>query len=268
MSESSGTLKENLEKYFKDQIQNNGYSISDKNSVMNLRKKAMEALKLKKGNFSYTKDAIEKVMEELNLKQPDEVIAESVKGLDVKLIKQEVLVPEQPQPQPNQIPQPNQMQQTPEQQKLFVPKSTKIGDIGFDQSLFDTEVTRQTRIWNQIFGKVIYVYAKTGLIEVEDVKPDEELKTLKDYQSEVEIFSKDLATACVEEGYELPKVLKWVGIALSGATVFGSPLLNLFVFGKGKKPKTETLGRKDNLRKSENATEKKSEGGESNHDES
>ena len=230
------TLSQILEEYFEAKIAE-GYQIVDRESSLKLRKMAMIDLKLKNGNWTYTGKALKNVMERTGIKVPDDMQAKSIEGIKINLVKSEVPMPQAPAPEPKSpfgtLPAPERSTQ-PQATASQVPPQLKEIKIVTDEMAQSWE-----RGLAKAFGMLTRFYAKTGLIEVEDIKPKEK-RTLKDYTDETDLLAHDLVVYCKENNVHLPKSFELGMLGLESVMILGSPLFNLLKFGK-KGKKTEEV---------------------------
>src|SRR2546426_5031172 len=142
------TLIQRLEEYFEAKI-SEGYQIVDRASYLKLRKMAMQELKVVRGSWTRSADALKIIMEKRGIKVPDDIQAKSIEGIKVNLIKSETS-----EPQAVQSGQPAQSAQA-------APSAQPAAKIITDDMAASWE-----RGLKMGFGKLMALYAKTGAIEV------------------------------------------------------------------------------------------------------
>jgi len=230
------TLKQRLEEYFEAGL-DEGYQIVDRESYLTLRKMAMTDLKVPRGRWTRSADALKIVMEKRGIKVPDDMQAKLIDEIKINLIKSEVPIPQAPAPEPKSpfgtLPAPERSTQ-PQATASQVPPQLKEIKIVTDEMAQSWE-----RGLAKAFGMLTRFYAKTGLIEVEDIKPKEK-RTLKDYTDETDLLAHDLVVYCKENNVHLPKSFELGMLGLESVMILGSPLFNLLKFGK-KGKKTEEV---------------------------
>ncbi|MGI0022579.1 MAG: hypothetical protein ACRD9Q_06940 [Nitrososphaeraceae archaeon] len=232
------TLIQRLEEYFEAKIAE-GYQIVDRESYLTLRKMAMQDLKVARGSWTRSADALKIVMEKRGIKVPDEIQAKSIEGIKIKLIKSEVPIPQAPAPEPKSpfgtLPAPEKSPGPQAPAGQAPPQPTEQIKI-----VTQEQADAWERGLTKAFDMVTRLYAKTGLIEVEDVKPAKEKMTLKDYTDETDLLAHDWAIYCKENNIHLPKSLELAMLMSESVVIFGSPLFKFLIFRK-KGKKTEEV---------------------------
>ena len=216
------TLIQRLEEYFEAKIAE-GYQIVDRASYLTLRKMAMQDLKVARGSWTRSADALKIIMEKRGIKVPDDIQAKSIEGIKVNLIKSETS-----EPQAVQSGQPAQSVQT----APLVQPAAKI--------VTDDMAASWERGLKMGFGKLMALYAKIEAIEVVDVESEKKKMTLADYQKETDDLAHDWVTYCKENNIHLPKFFELAMLVLGSGVILGSPLFNLLILGR-KRKKTEAV---------------------------
>ncbi len=237
MTDLTKTLKQRLEEYFEAKIAE-GYQIVNRESYLTLRKMAMTDLKVPRGSWTRSADALKIVMEKRGIKVPDDIQAKLIERMKVNLVKSEVPIPQAPAPEPKSpfgtLPAPEKFPEPQAPANQAPPQLKEIKIVTQEQA------DSWQRGLEKAFDLITIFYAKTGLIEVVDIKPAKEKMALKDYTDETDLLAHDCAMYCKENNIHLPKYLELSMLVLASIMVLGSPLFNLLNSGK-KGTKTEEV---------------------------
>src|SRR3989442_6215231 len=172
------TLIQRLEEYFEAKIAE-GYQIVDRASYLTLRKMAMQDLKVARGSWTRSADALKIIMEKRGIKVPDDIQAKSIGEIKVNLIKSET-----PEPQATPAESPHgTLSRADAQAATTGQPAVKI--------VTDDIAASWERGLKMGFGKLIALYAKIGAIEVVGAEPEKKKMTLADYQKETDDLAHD-----------------------------------------------------------------------------
>lgn len=214
------SLTEQIEKFFIDEIEK-GYQITDKESMVKIKKLAVDKFKLKKGNYGLTIVALDRAMAKKDIKPQLKETTIEQSGVKATVKKEEL-----PKVEPK-----------PEIPSKTVPQEEIKPEAPAREPLSPETKQKYERMLYKTFSTIDRLYAKFGLIEIEEKELSEEEK--KDLEYNAKTLAKDWADFCFENQIRLPTWLELLGLIAATAIYYVTPVVALMFFGRKKKEQEE-----------------------------
>jgi len=219
-----------------------GWQVTDKNSKLELQKKILDELKIKKGNSSDVGKHILEYMEKNHLKIPDKIGGKQKIGdTIVNLIKKEI--PKDSEQIKSNIPNqsPSPMGGLPQStiQKGALPR---IGSTTQTQSTSRTEESEpekkmnpdaQARLIKRGLNDIVApIYIAMGIVEPDESEKKEEAKipTAKKFRNDLDGLGDELNKYLQENNLQLPAFMNHIAIVISIFVVLVLPVVKFKFF--------------------------------------
>ena len=192
---------------------NSGYKLVDKQSCLELQKACMVELKLKKGNWGFTKTALQEILKERNLQIPDENPSSQIGTLQIN-------VPTPPRaPAPPIAPAP--------------PEAPKVLDVAVEKN--------NQAMLREGFSFIGDIYSALGIIKGKEKELPFEEMNKEQWQEKASAYADRVGSYCFRHNIEIPWLIEVLSLFGTGVIIFVIPLIKTFYMKTEKDVEDESL---------------------------